>query len=122
MIKRALSWHVRNDLTLLSRPAYDRCMYAQVRIIDTGNDPADALLERLRTEVAPIYSASPGFVGYFVVGSHTNRIETVRIFDDQATFEAATEAARPTQEQIADLAPEPDDLGLSGEVVISEWA
>ncbi|MEJ7825670.1 MAG: hypothetical protein WKF48_09590 [Solirubrobacteraceae bacterium] len=98
-------------------------MYAQLRILDTGNDSADELIARLQSDVAPVYMACDGFVGYFVVGSHTNRIETVRIFDDQQTFEAATEAARAAQEQIAaDLAPEADDQGLAGELVISEWA
>lgn len=98
-------------------------MYAQVRILYTGNDPADKLIARLQSDVAPVYAGCDGFVGYFVVGSHTNQVETVRIFDDQQTFDGATEVARAAQEQIAaDLAPEADDQGLAGDVVISEWA
>jgi len=98
-------------------------MYAQLRIFDTGNDSADELIARLQSDIASVYTACDGFVGYFVVGSHSHTIETVRIFYDKLTFDAATEAAHAAQEQIAaDLAPDVDDYRLAGEIVISEWA
>lgn len=94
-------------------------MYAQVRQLTSGIASSQEIMDRLVSDLLPIYESSPGFVSYSVVDVYTNGVVTIRVFDDAQALEDAVEAARSAQEQLgADLQIDASLDELGGEVPI----
>ena len=68
--------------------------------ISTGLMPD--LLLRLETEVAPIASTAPGFIGYFAVATDDLTFVSTRVFRDRESLEAETQATLSVSNSIRD--------------------
>ncbi len=71
-----------------------------IKITITSGEMPDLML-RLDSDVAPAAQAASGFIGYYAVATDETTLVTTRIFEDQASLEAETDAATPVSEAIA---------------------
>ncbi len=96
-------------------------MYARIRQLTSGTASAQDITDRLVTDLLPIYEAAEGFIAYTIVGTYTNGVLTVRVFDDLATLDAANDAAADVTQQLGvDLGIDADSDNLEGDVLVDQ--
>lgn len=75
-------------------------MYARAIQLVIGVGTGQEVADRIESDLLPVYRAAQGFFAYYVIEAAANTFVTVRVFDDEATLEAATQAASDASEQI----------------------
>jgi hypothetical protein len=82
-------------------------MFVNVSDLTMQGD-ADTFLNRILNEVVPIYRASQGFIAYYAIKKGDHSATTIRVFEDQASFDAAIQNADNATAQIGtDLGVDP---------------
>ena len=76
-------------------------MYQRTVKVSVTSGLIPDLMLRLDSEVASIAGVAPGFIGYFAVATDDTTLVTTRIFQDQESLEAETQAASEISEAIA---------------------
>jgi hypothetical protein len=93
-------------------------MFVHVIDLAVGQGDADTLLNRIQSDLIPIYQVAQGFVAYYAVKQTDNSVTTIRVFEDLPSIEAAAQAAHTATEQIvSDLQLEPTEH-IRGEAAI----
>jgi hypothetical protein len=82
-------------------------MYQRTTKLTVPSGVMSDVLLRLDSDVAPIARAAPGFIGYFAVAPDETILITTRVFQDRASLDAETQAARAVSNAIA------SEFGLS---------
>ncbi len=96
-------------------------MYARIRQLSSATRSAQDITDRLVSDILPIYEAADGFISYTIVGTYTNGVLALRVFDDVTTLEAANEAAASAAQQMGlDLDIAADDDNLEGDVLVDD--
>jgi len=94
-------------------------MYASVRRYTMGAGSIDSLMHRVDQEFAPAISQEPGFVAYFALDTGDSTVETISIFNDQASAQGSNElAADYVSENLGDFELTRTELS-GGEVMVS---
>lgn len=78
-------------------------MYSRVIQLVVGTGSGQDLVNRIQSDLLPIYTPAPGFLAYYVVadgGAANDTFVTVRVFQDLATLEDANTAAADASEQL----------------------
>jgi hypothetical protein len=75
-------------------------MFVSVIDLQIGQGDADTLLSRIESDLVPIYQDAEGFVAYFGVKQSDTSVETIRIFEDEESIQAAVEATKEKTDQI----------------------
>jgi hypothetical protein len=75
-------------------------MHLRISDLTIGQGTADGALGRIQSDLIPIYKAADGFVAYYAFKQAADSATTVRVFEDQATLDAATQAASAATDQI----------------------
>src|SRR5690349_17467731 len=75
-------------------------MFVRIADVTLGQGDADSFFARLQTDVIPIYRAADGFIAYYGVAQVSNAATVVRVFEDEASLDAAVQSADPATSQI----------------------
>jgi hypothetical protein len=76
-------------------------MYQRTIQISIGSGSASDLVTRLDADQASEIAAAQGFIGYYVVEVDDTTLITTRVFEDQASIDAETQASSAVSEVIA---------------------
>jgi hypothetical protein len=76
-------------------------MYQRTMRVTITSGLMPDLMLRLDSEVAPVARAASGFIGYFAVAADDTTLLTTRIFQDQQSLDAETQAASAVSNAIA---------------------
>ncbi len=76
-------------------------MFVNVSDLTIGQGDADTFLSRILNEVVPIYSAAQGFIAYYAIKKGNDNATTIRVFEDQRSYDAAVQDAADATQQIA---------------------
>jgi hypothetical protein len=86
----------------------------------TMQGDADTFLNRVLNEVVPTYTASQGFIGYYGIKKGDQSVTTIRIFEDEVSFDGAVQNADSATAQIGtDLGVDPPTLHTGADVTIA---
>ena len=93
-------------------------MYARVIQLTTNTGSGQDVVDRIQSDLLPIYRGADGFIAYYIVGAGADTFVTIRVFNDEQTLEAANQTASAESDQIlADFDITPSDSG-QGDVVL----
>jgi hypothetical protein len=67
-------------------------MFLRTANLEVDVGPASAVIDRIRDDLVVPLSANPGFFAYYVLELPNSVVSTIRIFEDQASMDAATQA------------------------------
>ena len=73
-----------------------------IRVIElqVSQGTASALINDIDTSLLPILASSEGFIAYYVLEVAADTVLTVRVFSDETTMEAASQASSTVIEQL----------------------
>lgn len=76
-------------------------MYLRISDLAIGQGDADGLLGRIESDLVPVYRAADGFIAYYAIKQDTTNATTIRVFEDEASLDAAVQTATAATDQIA---------------------
>jgi hypothetical protein len=75
-------------------------MFVSIVELQIRNRVPDTLSNRIENDLIPIYKDANGFIAYLGVKQSENSLETVRVFEDEASLKVALGAADSATQQI----------------------
>lgn len=75
-------------------------MYVRISDLTIGQGDTDGFFARVATDVLPTYRTADGFIAYYGIKQDASNATTVRVFEDEASLDAAIQAASAATDQI----------------------